>query len=479
VNTRIVLAAGLLGVGAYPAAAQQPTVNVRVVQGLPSRYLPPTCGLKAGHYKVSSGATYLKTGVETAVPANKTRALASGQKVLLEAIQQNGQEKNPAAWYYLGRVYLQQGDLAGADSAFTKAEALSPGCKQDIGAQRYNGWVPLINAGIGFAKEQKNDSALALFREANLIYRDKPQGYSAAAVILANNKMDDSAIVYLQKAIEIATAANMAEDRNLATFNLAAVLQRQNRNEEAAAALERYLGWVPNDVPAKRALAGIYRATGKVDKAKALEAEVGVAPPAAGSPAAAGRAGAMTAAIAFYNAKKYDSAATAFEQVVATEPYNRDALYGLANSYIGLKKGPQLAQAATRLVAIEPLNEDVLRMLATGQRMSKKEALANKTAMQVIAMPVSIAVTEFAPTADAASVKGTATGRDAQNSRGKPIAPKPTTVIFEFLDTKGTVVANQEVQVPALKPGETHPIEAKAPGAGISAWRYKALLPKS
>ena len=471
-NTRIVLAAGLLGVAAYPAAAQQPTVNNRVVQGLPSKYLPPTCGLKAGHFKVSSGATYLKTGIETALQANKDRALASGQKVLLEAIQQNDQEKNPAAWYYLGRVYLQRGELVGADSAFTKAEALSPGCKQDISAQRYNGWVPLVNAGINFATEQKNDSALALFREANIIYRDKPQAYSAAAVILANNKMDDSAIVYLQKAIDIATAANMAQDRNLATFNLAAVLQRQNRNEEAGAALERYLGWVPNDVPAKRALAGIYRATGKVDKAKALEAEVGVAPPPAGSPAA-GQAAAMSTAITLYNAKKYDSAATAFEKIVAADPYNRDALYGLANAYIGLKKGPQLAQAATRLVAIEPLNEDVLRMLATGQRMSKKEALANKTAMKVISLPVSLSVTEFAPAADGASVKATASGRDAQTLQGKPIAPKPITVIFEFLDSKGAVVGNQEIQVPALKPGESHPIEAKAQGAGISAWRYK------
>jgi tetratricopeptide (TPR) repeat protein len=479
VNTRIVLAAGLLGMAAYPAAAQQPAVNDRVVQGLSSRYLPPTCGLKAGHFKVSSGATYLKTGVETEVPANKTRVLASGQKVLLEAIQQNGQEKNPAAWYYLGRIYLQQGDLAGADTAFTKAEALSPACKKDISAQRYNGWVPLVNAGINFAKEQKNDSALALFREANTIYRDKPNAYSAAAVILANNKMDDSAIVYLQKAADIATAANMAEDRNQATFNLAAVLQRQNRNEEAAAALERYLGWVPKDVEAKRALAGIYRATGKLDKAKALEAEPGVGAAAATPAAGTGEAGAMNAAIALYNAKKYDSAATAFEQIVAAEPYNRDALYGLANAYIGLKKGPQLAQTAARLVAIEPLNDDVLRMLATGQRMAKKEATANKTAMQVIAMPVSIAVKEFAPAADGASVKGTATGRDAQNSRGKPIAPKPFTVIFEFLDSKGTVVGNQEVQVPALKTGETHPIEAKAQAAGISAWRYKALQAKS
>jgi tetratricopeptide (TPR) repeat protein len=470
VNTRIVLAAGLTFGTIGPVAAQQPAVNTRVVQGLPSRYIPPTCNMKPGHFKVSSGVTYLKTGIETGVPENKARALASGRKVILEAIQQNDQGKNPAAWYYLGRIYLQQGDIVGADSAFTKAEALSPPCKQDISAQRYNGWVPLVNAGMNFAKEQKNDSALAVFREANTIYRDKPQAYSAAAVILANNKMDDSAIVYLQKAVEIASAANLPDERNQATFNLAAVLQRKNRNDEAAAALERYLGWVPNDVEAKRALAGIYRATGKVDKAKALEAQAGVGapPPAAGT----GKAAALNAAVALYNAKKYDSAATAFEQVVAAEPNNRDALYGLANSYIGLKKGPQLAETAARLAKIEPMNEDVLRMLVTGQRMAKKEALANKTAVQVLAMPASVTITAFAPTADGATITGKATGREAQSASGKPLPPKAVTLVFEFLDDKGAVVANQEVQVPALKAGESQPIEAKAQGAGITAWRY-------
>ena len=469
-NTRFVLAAGLAIGTNYPVAAQQTTTNTRVVQGLPSKYSPPTCNLKPGHFKVSSGATYLKTGIETEVPENRTRALATGQKVLLEAIQQNDQAKNPAAWYYLGRVYLQQGDIVGADSAFTKAEALSPACKQDISGQRYNGWVPLINGGVTFAKEQKNDSALALFRQANIIYRDKPQAYSSAAVILANNKMDDSAIVYLQKATEIATAANLPEERNQATFNLAAVLQRQNRNDEAAAALERYLGWVPNDVEAKRALAGIYRATGKVDKAKALESQPGVGAPA--PQAGTGKASAMNAAVALYNAKKYDSAATAFEQVVAEEPNNRDALYGLANAYIGLKKGPQLSATATRLAAIEPMNEDVLRMLVTGQRMAKKEVAANKTAVRVLAMPVSVTVTAFAPTAEGATITGKATGREAQTAAGKPVAPKPVTLVFEFLDSKGSVVANQEVQVPALKGGESQPIEAKAQAPGIAAWRY-------
>jgi tetratricopeptide (TPR) repeat protein len=473
VKTRIVFASVLVGSGAVSAAAQQPALNDRVAKAMPTKYMPPKCELKAGHFKVSSGATYLKTGIETEVPDNRTRALASGEKVLLEAIQQNGQDKNPTAWYYLGRIYLQRGDIVGADSAISKAEALAPKCKEDFTQVRYIAWVPLVNAGVEFAKAQNNDSALALFRQANTIYRDKPSAYLNSGVIFANKGQTDSAIVYWQKAAEIGERTNVVEDRNAATRNLGAIYQRVNRHKDAIPVLEKYLTWVPNDTEVKRALAGSYRATGETEKAAAIEKEVGAAPAgaAAGSPAAAS-AGALNAAIELYNQKKYAEAAAGFEKLVATEPYNRDALYGLANSYIGLKS-PKLADVATRLVAIEPMNDEIVRMQANGLRLAKKETQANKAAVRSLSMPVTISVTQFAPTAAGASITGTATGREAQTAQGKPVAAAPLTLIFEFLDLKGTVVANQEVELPALKPGQAQPIEAKGQGAGIAAWRYK------
>jgi tetratricopeptide (TPR) repeat protein len=471
VKTRIVSVAILLGTFSGAPLVAQTVINDRVVKAMPSKYTPPTCGLKAGHFKVQSGATYLKTGIETAIAENRERALANGKKVLLEALEQNKQEKNPALWFYLGRISLQQGDIVGADTALTRAEALSPGCKKEITAVRYLGWVPLVNAGITFSKEEKNDSALALYRLANTISRDKPLAFLNTGVIFANAKQADSAIFYFQKASEIAEQTNSVEDRNLATRNWGALLQRGGKHEEAIPVLEKYVGWMPKDVEVKRALAVSYRATGQNDKAKAIEEEVGAAP---AGPAPAGAAGAaqMNSAIALYNAKKYGEAATAFEQVLTTEPYNRDALYGLANAYIGLKN-PKLADAAARLVAIEPLNDDAVRMLANGQRMSKKEALANKTAIQLISMPTTIKVTQFAPATDAATVTGTATGRQAETAQGKPVPPKPYSLVFEFLDDKGAVLAIQEVQVPALKVGESHDIAVNAQGTGIAAWRYK------
>src|SRR5919108_6167377 len=103
-------------------AQQQRVLSQRVAKSMPSAYRAPECGLKSNHFKVSSGASYLKTGIETDVPENRARALNDGKRVLLEAMQQNGQDKNPAAWYYLGRLYLQQGNVYSADSALTKAE---------------------------------------------------------------------------------------------------------------------------------------------------------------------------------------------------------------------------------------------------------------------------------------------------------------------------------------------------------------------
>jgi tetratricopeptide (TPR) repeat protein len=447
--------------------------NDRVVSGLPTKYVVPACALKAGHFKVQSGATYLKTGIETGIAENRTRALNSGKKVLLEALEQNKQEKNPAAWYYLGRIYLQQGDIIAADSALTKAEELSPACKADISRVRLTGWVPLVNAGITFSKEQKNDSALALYRQANTISRDKPIAFLNAGVIFANSGQTDSATVYFQKASEIAERTNSVEDRNLATRNWGALLQRSGKHKEAVPVLEKYVEWVPRDAEAKRALVTSYRATGQNDKAQAIEKEIGAAPAPAGQPSAAGASATqMSTAVTLYNEKKYAEAAAAFEQVLATEPYNRDALYGLANAYIGLKS-PKLNEAATRLVAIEPLNDEAVRMLANGQRMAKKEAQANKTAIQLLAMPTTVKMTQFAPTAEGATITGTATGREGETAQGKPLTPKPVTLVFEFLDPKGTVVANQEVAIPAVKAGESHPIEAKVQGTGIAAWRYK------
>src|SRR2546430_3483369 len=75
------------------------------------------------------------TGVQTcALPISsdtkfedqRQKDLKDAYRVLTQAVTTGGQEKNPAAWYYLARYYEFQNDLGGADSTFAKAQELAP-----------------------------------------------------------------------------------------------------------------------------------------------------------------------------------------------------------------------------------------------------------------------------------------------------------------------------------------------------------------
>ncbi len=66
----------------------------------------------------------------------------------------------------------------------------------------------------------------------------------------------------------------------------------------------------------------------------------------------------MTAGVNLYNDKKYAEAAKAFEQVVAQRPYDRDALYNLANTYLALKDGAKLLPTAENLVGHRAAERD-------------------------------------------------------------------------------------------------------------------------
>jgi tetratricopeptide (TPR) repeat protein len=114
------------------------------------------------------------------------------------------------------------------------------------------------------------------------------------------------------------------------------------------------------------------RGLGKIEQAQALEKELvaaGVAPGAGGGAASQDL---MSAGVNAYNDKKYADAAAAFEKLVAAEPYNRDALSNLSNTYLAMKDGPKLAQAAEKLVAIEPLSENALKLRGEGYRAPRR-----------------------------------------------------------------------------------------------------------
>lgn len=469
----------LAAIIAAPAAAQDTARNPQVAAAMSSfvggRYSPPECGAldKTGHFKVSSGRTYLRSAIEETIPEQRDAALNNGRRVITEAIQQNNQANSASAWFFLGRIYLHQGDLAGADSALAKAEELAPDCLAEIDQLRRVAFVALVNPGIDSMRAERNDAALALFRQAAQIYPRAPEPVYYQATLLFNTGQVDSAIPLFEQAIEAgANDTAKAEIVNAARFNYAYALLQRNRAQEALPVLEAYVQANPDDVDGKKLLINAYRATGQTDKAAPLEKEL-MSSTSAGGDAALSEGDIFGIGVQRFQQKDYPAAAEAFNTVLESEPYNRDALFNLANTYLVMSDTAKLVETGKRLVAIDPMNERALQLLGEGYRLGKqaKELLA--VMEQLTPMPFSIEQSAMRTTEQGATFTATAQGRKAQTLQGGAVTPAPVTLVFEFLDAQGNPVASQEVTVPALKEGETHPITVEATGAGITAWRYR------
>ena len=255
-----------------------------------SRCPRATCPRSARSSRTTSrwpaAPSYLKSAIETDVPENKARILGQGEKVILEAMQQNGQEKNPAAWYYLGRIYLQRGQSATRPTARSpRPSSSAPDCAKDIAGYRRNAWVALVKAGSKFEEDKNADSALAMYQQAGSIYRGSPIAFYQTAAILNEKGQPDSAEYYFGLAAAVvSTDTTDIKVRNRSAFNQGALLLNGKKYDQAAVVFEQYLKWAPTDNEAKRGLAAAYRGNGKIEQAQALEKELvaaGVAPGAA------------------------------------------------------------------------------------------------------------------------------------------------------------------------------------------------------
>ena len=168
--------------------------------GGPQEWVPPQppCDVKAGHFRVTSAIVDLQNAA-TKVNARE-RLLKDANDVLTRALTQDKQDKNPAAWYYLGRYYVETKDAPGADSAFQRAVALAPQCKNDIDHHRERLWVDVINGGLTAWQENKLDSAKLLLRRAGALRPDHPRAFLALGQIYESENKLDSAAAYLSQA---------------------------------------------------------------------------------------------------------------------------------------------------------------------------------------------------------------------------------------------------------------------------------------
>ena len=464
----LMVSAFLMTILVVPAAAQNEVVAKAMFDQASGKYRPPACSADKGkHFNVSSGYVYLKSAIES--KNDPKPLLASANRVITEAITQDGQDKAVSAWYGLGWVDLFQGDVAGADTALARAEKLGPDCKAEIDKLRYIAYAPIVNSGVTALQAGDTTAALKSFQLAGAVRPAAAIPPYYIGVIYSDRNQNDSALAYFAKvAAGTSTDSNDVKLRGRALYAQAALLINSNRAAEAIPLLEQYLKAYPGDKDGQKALATAYRATGETAKAQALDAQTGTT--TAAGPTANTE---LADATRLYNAKDYAGAAALLTRVLAAEPTNVSALQAQANSYLGLKDGPQLAASAAKLVAAEPLNQDALRLQRAGYQLNKQPTEANAVAEKILQLPVTVVITELTLKAASATLGGTAKGLAALDAKtGKPIPPAPMTMVFEMLDRSGKTVATQDVALEPLAPDATKDFSFEARGEGISSYKY-------
>jgi hypothetical protein len=183
-------------------------------------WVPPQapCEFGPANSKVDKAMQALRGATEK--PDQRDPQLAQAKKGLSEAIVQDNQGTNPAAWYYLGRYYVVVGDVAGADTALARAATLAPKCAEDIATYRGEVWCKLLNDGLTAWQDGKQDSALALLHVAARFEPRNPRAFTTVAGLYASRGADDSAFAYYRLAARSAgDDAAFARDKKEALSN--------------------------------------------------------------------------------------------------------------------------------------------------------------------------------------------------------------------------------------------------------------------
>ncbi len=474
-----------------PIAALALTVDLAVAQR-PTPPPQPQCHLSyRSNFRLNGAQQYLDQVQRTRFDDDRRRHIADATRVLTEAVQAGGADQL-TLWYFFGQTYVAQHDLVGADSSFGKVETLGDeDCRRAVDRLRRVEYVPLNNAAIEQIQAGEMDSALALFRRAHLIYRAEPSSFSNMASVFAGQEKVDSAVKYYQLAANAGDDPRRADLRTTALFNVARLLHRAQRWPAADSAYRAYLVRKPRDMEALTSLAAVLTNENRPQEAGAIYDSILAHPDSLESFAL------FETGVALFRQQRYQLAARAFELGLHKNPFHRDALFNLANTYVAASDTAHVLPAAKRLVAVDSMNRSSIRLLAAayqragaGARVqdsilrSRRDTSANRYRRIYAAfadstlrelqrqdsLPWEITVTHFEPRDTTAIFRA-----QVQNLQARTL--RAFTLVLEFVDSAGTAITHENVEIPELTPlggaSVTYDINVIASGRGILAYRYK------
>jgi len=403
---------------------------------------------------------------------------------------------------------------ASIDSLFKIVEAKQPGCAYYTAFWRggQQAYLDLVNGAINALNADKLDSAQFLATQANKLYSASPYGSMVLGNIASKKNNNDEAVKYWQQAAAAAGSDTSYRDverqvlGNIGNTYLtqarddkASASQRAEAAKKAADAYNKVLaipggkgGTTRQNLQAALLIAG--------DTASATKSYTELL----ANPSAYDYTELLNAAVTASRANKAADAAKLFEATLQANPYNRDALFNLAVTYISLGQNDKVPPIASRLVAVDPANPENYFVAARAyvEIAKTRKGAAATTAVNDTTMtwfnkgsqlPVEVTFTEMSPGEKALEIAGrvldrrdkaaqaaagaTTTTRSAAAKKAaapaKPALPaKPVTLKFEALDKAGTVLGSQSVTVDPLTPGKSAPFRVSIPAANAVAYRY-------
>ncbi len=420
-------------------------------------------GLKySGNFRLNSAKLYLDQAVirQRSDPGRFQSAIRDAQRQVDEAIRAGGSDPMTLAFFY-GEIMALKGDYVGADTNFTHAEATTTDdCKREINRMRRNEWTTFANGAMSQQRQGNMDSALALLRKGNQIWRGEPSGFLRMASIFAARNRTDSAIVYAQLACRSTQEARFLDLRKVACLTGAQFLLQANRMPEAEAAYRDYLALAPRDLPGMAGLGAALTAQNKTADANALYDTLQAAADTVSDTDVL-----FETATGLVRARRYQLAARLYERELSMNRCDRDGLYNLASAYNSLHDTTRMLPIARRLVAVDSMNRGSLAMLAQAQVLAKDTASIG-TLQRLQALPWSFDLVQFERADSTAHLQA-----GISNTGDRPVPAFRLTI--EFLNGACEAVGQTVVDVPEIPANGTQNVDVTGRGRGIRAYRYK------
>ena len=421
-------------------------------------------GLRYSNFRLNSAKLYLDNAARyyRTDPARSSAELGRAYQQVGDAVRSGGGDAM-TQFFFFGEIAQMRGDLVGADSMFTKAEATADStCRREMTRLRRNEWAPLVNGAINQLAANNQDSAVTLLRRATIIFRESPVAYLRLAAIFAGRDRTDSAIAYFKLAGRSGDRPNEQEFRIAALFSAARLQQGLEQWADAEATFRDYRRLAPRDLAGLAGFGGVLAAQNKTAEANAVFDTLRVAADTVTSYDVL-----FNTATELFRASRYPLAARLFERGLTINRCDRDGLYNLTNTYLAMRDSTRLLQSAQRLVAADSMNRMSIERLAAAYQISGNPQRTLATLLRRDSLPWTFESTRF-DTADSTAALVGIVGNQLPGNH------PPFTLTVEFLSGACEVIATVPVAVPELAASAQHRFSITGRGRGIMAYRYKA-----